>query len=172
MISLSRRFFVWYLCPFQSLWVILFTGQIWDRYSPACDICGKYLKICGAINHHHVIYHNQFNATIWSIPGQCSAEVDSKIFQVIVVKVCVFGIWSKQHNNLLTFKLFCNVYDGPKNKLNAYSAWWWILLSKQVKKIPDIFFHQGNFDHHVILWDFGCKFRPHQWWSAFSVIHH
>ena len=106
------------------------------------------------------------------LTGQRSAEVDSKIFQVIVVKVCVFGIWSKQHNNLLTFKLFCNVYDGPKNKLNAYSAWWWILLSKQVKKIPDIFFHQGNFDHHVMLWDFGCKFRPHQWWSTFGVIHH
>ena len=37
---LETEMVVRYLCPFQALWGILFTGQILRRY------CGKYVDIC------------------------------------------------------------------------------------------------------------------------------
>ena len=52
----------------------IYWSDLRQIFSRLRDICGKYLKICGAINHHHVIYHNQFTASTFHIPFQVQTQ--------------------------------------------------------------------------------------------------
>ena len=52
----------------------IYWSDLRQMFSRLRDICGKYLKICGAINHHHVIYHNQFTASTFHIPLEVQTQ--------------------------------------------------------------------------------------------------